>query len=257
MTKEGLRNALTHLRLEIKEAAQLLGVSERTVRRWWDGEDIPGPAQAAIKAWINLANRNLPWRPDEISIFNDDQKQIELMRNHANEISSILNRVDSRNGPENPWKVDIKKKMANFGPFSVSFYLLANGGFSLAGYSRKDMNPDVKRDQNHIEDAVYWIAQSIDKIHMARQSLTEIANYIRKNSSTFVKNKQRRSVYEDTQQSKNIEQVAVRIDVLSDAIAEGNINYQEFEEELNQLHTLGFFPPIELISKVMNAFIRI
>jgi hypothetical protein len=54
---------LQALRIGQTEAADLLGVSERTVRRWADGEAVPGPVEAAIRAWRSLDERQLPWKP--------------------------------------------------------------------------------------------------------------------------------------------------------------------------------------------------
>jgi hypothetical protein len=45
----------------------------------------------------------------------------------------------------------------------VTFYKLANGGFSLAHYTRRDADPDVKRDREFIEDATFYIAEAMKK----------------------------------------------------------------------------------------------
>ena len=76
MTSPELRLTLSRLELTQAETAQLLGVAPRTVRRWLDGEDIPGPAEQALRAWIKLHDRNLPWRPDTESVVQDDQDEI-------------------------------------------------------------------------------------------------------------------------------------------------------------------------------------
>jgi DNA-binding transcriptional regulator YiaG len=54
MPKAELVAILSALRLTQTEAAQLLEVSDRTVRRWLEGEEVPGPAQAALRAWREL-----------------------------------------------------------------------------------------------------------------------------------------------------------------------------------------------------------
>jgi len=64
MTKEQFEQYLLRLDLSPAEAAQLLSVSPRTVRRWLEGEEMPGPAEQAIRAWVRLHERHLPWRPD-------------------------------------------------------------------------------------------------------------------------------------------------------------------------------------------------
>ena len=45
----------------------------------------------------------------------------------------------------------------------VSFYKLTNGGFSLKHYTRKDIHPDVQRDREFIDDAVFFIAKAMRK----------------------------------------------------------------------------------------------
>ncbi len=154
-----LEQSLIRLGLSQTEAAQLLGVVPRTFRRWLEGEEIPGPAEQAIRAWLRLHDRRLPWRPDSAAIAGDDQDQIARHREHAISLSDIIARVEARGGPRTPWVVDRQRSRATFGPMEVSFYTLSNGGFSLAIYTRKDGSPDVERDRELIEDAAYSIAK--------------------------------------------------------------------------------------------------
>jgi hypothetical protein len=163
MTEPELRQVLMRLELSQNEAAQLLGVAPRTVRRWLEGEDIPGPAEQALRAWIRLHERNLPWRPDTESIVEDDQDQIGRHRNHTIRLSELLARVEARGGPRVPWVVDRGRQTATLGPMEVTYYKLLSGGFSLANYRRKDGDPDVQRDQEAIEDATFCIAQAMKK----------------------------------------------------------------------------------------------
>src|SRR5580700_7118768 len=98
MTAPELNKHLAALQVTPAEAAQLLGVSPRTVRRWLEGEDVPGPAEAALRAWRTLADRHLPWKPDSVSIFEDDQDQIARYRRHTEELGAVLKRVEARGG---------------------------------------------------------------------------------------------------------------------------------------------------------------
>ncbi len=156
-----LEQYLLRLDLTPADAAHHLGVSQRTVRRWQEGEPIPGPAQIALRAWITLHEHNLPWRADSASLAQGDQQAIDRHRDHATWLAEILKRVEDRGGPRAPWSVDHQRKRAVWGALSVSFYLLANGSFSLSTYTRKDHDPDVERDWDLIEDAVYCIAQEV------------------------------------------------------------------------------------------------
>jgi transcriptional regulator with XRE-family HTH domain len=162
MTLYEFQQTLLRLGLSQTEAAQLLGVSPRTVRRWFEGEEVPGPAAQALRAWIRLRERNLPWRPDSASIADDDQDQIARHRMHAINLSEILARVEKRGGPRVPWTVDRQRSCATLGPMEVSYYTLLNGGFSLATYTRKDGDPDVQRDWELIEDAMFCIARTLE-----------------------------------------------------------------------------------------------
>ncbi len=159
MTKIELEQGLLRLGLSQTEGAQLLGVAPRTLRRWLEGEEIPGPAEQAVRAWIKLHDRKLPWRPDSAAIADDDQDQITGHREHAISLSDIIARVEARGGPQMPWVVDRQRSRATLGPMEVTFYTLANGAPSLANYTRKDKYPDVERDRSLIEDAAYCIAK--------------------------------------------------------------------------------------------------
>ena len=163
MSNAELRLTLARLELSSADAAQFLGVTPRTIRRWLDGEEVAGPAEQALRAWIRLHDRNLPWRPDEESVVQDDQDQIARHRAHAIHLDEILARVEARGGPRVPWLVDRGRQIATLGPMEVSYYKLASGSFSLANYRRKDDEPDVERDWEAIEDAAACIAKAMKK----------------------------------------------------------------------------------------------
>jgi hypothetical protein len=163
MTKEQLEQYLLRLNLSPAEAAQLLSVSPRTVRRWQDGEEVPGPAQQAILAWVRLHERHLPWRPDSVSVAVDDQDQIARHRSNAIDLDAVLRRVEARGGAKAPWAVDWDSGRASLETMEISFYKLKNGGFSLGPYRRTDSYPDLARDREMIEDAVYCIAKTLEK----------------------------------------------------------------------------------------------
>jgi hypothetical protein len=163
MDKDQLEQYLRRLGLAPADAAQLLSISPRTLRRWLDGEEIPGPAQRAILAWIHLHELHLPWRPDAVSIVGDDQDQIARHRQHTIDLDEVLQRVEARGGAKAPWVVDWDKGRASLASMEVSFYKLQSGGFSLGSYRRTDSAPDATRDMPMIEDAVYCVAQTLAK----------------------------------------------------------------------------------------------
>jgi hypothetical protein len=166
MTNRELAAHLYDLRLAPAEAAQLLGVAVRTLRRWLEseGEEVPGPAEAALRAWKKLAARSLPWRPDSVSIAEDNQDQIALYRAHALDLNAMLERVEARGGPRLPWTVNRIDCTATLGPLEMSYYKLPNSGFTLANYRRKDGDPDLERDRELIEDAAFCIARELRKV---------------------------------------------------------------------------------------------
>jgi hypothetical protein len=172
MTAVELEQYLLRLELSPPEAAQLLGVkTPRTVQRWLDGaddEEIPGPVEQAILAWIKLHDLGIPWKPDSRSIDTNDEPQISALRRHAVDLAALIARVEARvarvearGGPRMQWEVDHSRGRAVLGKVEVSFYKLPNGGFSLAHYTRRDMVPDLHRDAELIEDAAYYIALSL------------------------------------------------------------------------------------------------
>lgn len=166
MTKDDLISILNQLRLTQADAAQLLSVDSRTVRRWVENpSDIPGPAEQALRAWLALDRVGLPWDPDSVDIVRQDSEQIAEHRRHAIELDELLKKVEQRGGPAAPWKVDLDKRQATLGPLQVSFYRLINGGFSPQSYRG---SPDIQRDWHLIEDAFAHIAQAIARERRAK-----------------------------------------------------------------------------------------
>jgi hypothetical protein len=163
MSQNEFDQSLLRLGLSSDEAAQILSVTPRTIRRWQDDDEISGAAEQAIRAWIRLHDRHLPWRPDSISLLEDDQNQIALHRRHTIDLDAVLSRVEQRGGARLPWVVDWNQGKATLGPIELGFYKLQNGSFSLSTYRRTDGAPDVGRDTEIIEEAAYCIAQALKK----------------------------------------------------------------------------------------------
>lgn len=166
MDREELRVILDELGLSQAEAAGLLSVDERTVRRWLeDGSRIPGPAQQALRAWRRLHRLGLAWKPEDVPIGEDDTgefaRQIALYRQHAVQLDALLRKVDARGGPKLPWHVDLEENEASLGPMKIGFYRLPNGGFSPSTYRRSDQPPDIQRDLELLEDAYACIAKAL------------------------------------------------------------------------------------------------
>jgi hypothetical protein len=163
MSAQEVSDHFTHLNLSQADAARLLGVVPRTVSRWLAGEEVPGPVEQALRAWHVMQRHRLMWRPDTIAITENDQTQIGLTRENAITVAQVIERVKARGGPQFPWLVDRQNCRAISGPMEVGFYKLKNGSFSLSTYRRADMHPDVQRDRELIEDAVYCIAMEMRK----------------------------------------------------------------------------------------------
>jgi transcriptional regulator with XRE-family HTH domain len=166
MSPQELDAHLSHLGLTQSEAAQLLGVHPRTVRRWFEGEAVPGPAEHALRAWLRLRQHNLPWRPDGEAIFENNQQQIDLYREDAVGLNEMLSNVKARGKATLPWLVDLERCRATLGgraEIEIWFYRLPNGGFTLSSYSRGDLPNDLRRDWELIEEAAYCIAKETKK----------------------------------------------------------------------------------------------
>jgi hypothetical protein len=168
MTRSELVAALDELDVTQIEAAQLLSVDARTLRRWLEPpNEVPGPAEQALRAWLRLQRRGLSWRPDvqELGEHSPEEiaQQVALHRNHALELDAVLRKVESRGGPVAPWQVDLAKNRARLGPIIISFYrlkLLSNG-FSPAFYRRTDGPSSMERDWPLIEDGFACIATAL------------------------------------------------------------------------------------------------
>ncbi len=113
MSGQELQEHIQALGLTQAEAAQLLGVSPRTVTRWCtEGEEVSGPAGAALRAWRRLDAQHLAWRPDSVSIVEDDAERIATHRQEAINLDDILRRVEARGGPQLPWAVSLPESEA-------------------------------------------------------------------------------------------------------------------------------------------------
>jgi hypothetical protein len=142
-------NHLKILGVSQTDAAVLLRVTPRSIRRWQKGEQsVPGTVGDLLRAWVRLRR---------------DDQQLKAHQEHALSLDAVLCRVKARNGPSAPWRVDLRARSASLRHVTVSFYALANGGFSLANYRRHDTDPDVQRDRQLLEDAVYCIADAVKK----------------------------------------------------------------------------------------------
>jgi hypothetical protein len=255
MSKHEFVEHLSALKLSFPEAAQLLGVSQRTARRWAEGESVPGPVEAALRAWRRLDAQCLPWKPDSMSIFRDDQDQLRRIREHDQLLDELMREVDARGGPSTYWAVDLARQRATLGPAEVSFHKLQQGGFSPTTYRRVDRSP-TDDDRREIQDACYCIAQAIARARSANKALIDIAEYTRKHAAHFVREGPSipRAV-EVTRRIGTINMLADELIGLASSAIEGNALYAKFEGILDALHRLGFFPEQILVSAVARSMI--
>jgi hypothetical protein len=169
MTNAELNQHLEMLGLKQRDAADLLRVTPRALRRWQSGEqEIPGPVAELVEAWRQLYAAKIPWGADLETIWYGDDDQIRRHQDHDKALAALLRRVENRGGLAAPWRVNLKEHSAALGPMVVRFYKLLSGGFSLANYRRSDTDPDPRRDQILIEDAVAAFAAAIGKARAER-----------------------------------------------------------------------------------------
>jgi hypothetical protein len=255
MSTQDLHAHLEALRLPYAEAAELLGVSERSVRRWADGEDVPGPVEAALRAWLGLERRHLPWKPDSISLLWSDEDQLARMRQHDQMLDTVLKQVEDRGGPTNPWAVDIPKCQATFGPSTIWFYRLANGGFSLSNYRRADRRPSAG-DQTEIEDATYAIALAFSRARAANQALLALAGHLTKEPRFFVRDGPKLlSDHEIARRERVVAEVASELNQLASGALGGAASYNAVEAAYRRLHAVGTYPPERLVSDIAKSFL--
>ena len=244
---------LSALRLTQPEAAQLLGVSERTVRRWTDGEAVPRPVEAALRAWLRLDQQYLPWKPDAVSVFHDDQAQISRIRNQDELLDTLMREVEARGGPKAFWAVDLVKQRATLGSAEVGFHRLEQGGFSPTSYHRAD-RPRSTDDWPDIQDACYCIAQAIARARASNQALIDIAEYTRRHAALYVREGPK--VPDDAEAKRRILAINMLADDLTGLASSplaGAALYGKFEAVLETLHRLSFFPDSNLVAAVARS----
>jgi transcriptional regulator with XRE-family HTH domain len=261
MSGQELQEHIQALGLTQAEAAQLLGISPRTVTRWCaEGEEVSGPAEAALRAWRRLDARHLAWRPDSVSIVEDDAERIATHRQEAINLDDILRRVEARGGPQLSWAVSLPESEATLERIHVSFYKLQNGGFSLSVYTRRDgVHPDLQRDWPLVEDAVFCIAQEFEKHGGRADALKAVAAEIRSKSNIFGQRGPRLLDSEErADRQKAIEAEADQIDALAARAAEGQpTTYRDFNAILSELSNLGYSPPPpSLVSAVARNYVE-
>jgi hypothetical protein len=256
MSRDDLLDYLNSLNISRAEAAQLLGVTKRTVNRWAEGEEIPGPVQAALRAWRSLNERHLAWKPDSISIIENDTDQIERVKAYAVKFEEKLKRVEARGGPTHLWKVDFENATAKFGASEITFYKLANGGFSLGSYRRTDRLPNLDSDAELIEDAAYCISKTFEKLGAQATALIDVAEYVRKHSASFARDgRSQLTPKQVSQQKSEIERLADELNELAEWARGGHASYRRYEEIQGKLHAVGFFPKDSLVAAVARAFV--
>ena len=165
MSPNDFAKTMIELGLSQVDAARLLSVDPRTVRRWVaDPTEISGPAEQALRAWRRLNQLGLPWSPDSIDLVETDPEQISLHRADAVGLDNLLAKVEKRGGSNGAWNVNLKRNKATLGPIEVTFYRRHNGGFSPQSYKRHDDVPaNLRRDWALIEDAFACIAKELRK----------------------------------------------------------------------------------------------
>lgn len=169
MTPDAFNSHLETLGLKQSDAATLLRVTPRAVRRWQSGEQsIPDIVAELLVAWRRLHAAKISWGADLESIWYGDDDQIRRHQDHDRALAGLLRRVDARGGVTVPWQVNLKEHKATIGPMIVSFYKLSSGSFSLAHYRRRDREPDSHRDQALIEEAVAAFAAAVTKAKTER-----------------------------------------------------------------------------------------
>jgi plasmid maintenance system antidote protein VapI len=259
MSGQEMEEHLQALRLTQAEAAQLLGVSPRTVTRWCTAaEAVTGPAEAALRAWRKLDARQLAWRPDSVSIQEDDAERIATHRQEAINLDQILRRVESRGGPQLPWSVSLPEAEATLGRVHVSFYKLRSGGFSLSVYRRRDgIHPDLQRDWPLVEDAAFCIAQEFEKHRGRAVALKAVAADVRSKSHLFGERGPRLlDAVERAERQRTIEEHADRIDALAERAAAGQpTTYRQFAAIFAALSNADYSPPpASFVSGVARSY---
>jgi hypothetical protein len=259
MTASELEESLATLGLVPNEAAELLGVSDRTIRRWLEGEQTPGPAAAAIRAWRRLQDRHLAWRPDSLTLEEHNDSSIASHRSHAVGLSEILQRVETRGGPRSRWSVSIPNAIAKSGGLEISFYKLLNGGFSCSVYRHRDLPPDIERDREEIEDATFCIAREFGRAEQRASSLRGVAHAVKGHSHVFgTRGSELLGIAARRERKAVIEDLADEIALLADRASDGHhTSYDEFDTIRRKLTDAGYCPPdISLISAVAASYVE-
>ena len=169
MTRSEFDSCMDQLDLTQSELAKLLQVNPRTVRRWADcPEEMPGPAEQVLRAWLRLKSFGLPWHPHkEILPMEINTSLAELIDDYRAQryeiVTPAIERVRREGGPKMPWRVEINKGTAKLGLLTVEFYEVDGGKFSPQTYYYDDgRDIETERDCLLIDDAYACIQNTID-----------------------------------------------------------------------------------------------
>lgn len=184
MTPAEVCEHLQLLGLSPVQAAKLLGVGLRTMRRWTDpgeadaqasdsqagqGGSIPGPAEQALRAWLKLHRLGLSWRPGAEPLTSAGVTGGAGSALEAARLASMLQRVRERGGPAEPWDIDLGRGLARLGVRRVSFCRVTGAGASAGFVLQSAWREDARRGQEAgqganaaaLEDASACIARRL------------------------------------------------------------------------------------------------
>jgi hypothetical protein len=173
-------------------------------------------------------------------------------------LDALLERVNPRDGPPLPWKVDTVQGLATMEWATLRFNKLQNGGFSPATYRRGDQNepPDLEQDRELIEDGLFCIAATFETIERRVRALRAVADNIRANSSFAITAGPRMlEPAEKEVRNQSVHVLAERLDLLAHRIEAGEkTTYPMFDKIRVSLTELGVWAERQLISEVARSF---
>lgn len=232
MTKEELREWRERFDLGQDDIAKKFGVTRNTIQNWEHGAtSLPAVLDDLCKVWEERLEKEMPELGPVVLCYSDGPMFISPYGPRRK-----LAMLQHKSFPTNAAAIARVRMLWNQPDFHGPF-ILEQSGKSL---------------WNQVELA--RVVNGDDKgAPTPRNALAKIATYVMENHTVFARGPKVLAPDEVKKRTSNIEAIGKEIMRLAEECEKRTVEYREFEERLERLHKLGFFPPERQVGNVAHT----